>query len=87
MSDGQEDAPAPQGPAIDRRMLEALVCPMTHGTLSYDAERQELISKAAHWPTRSATASRSCWKKRRGSSTEAGPGCAWRGLLCVFRER
>jgi uncharacterized protein YbaR (Trm112 family) len=35
-------------PAIDRRMLEALVCPMTHGTLSYDAERQELISKAAH---------------------------------------
>jgi hypothetical protein len=29
-------------------MLEALVCPMTHGTLSYDAERQELISKAAH---------------------------------------
>jgi hypothetical protein len=34
--------------AFDRRMLEALVCPMTHGTLSYDAERQELVSKAAH---------------------------------------
>jgi uncharacterized protein YbaR (Trm112 family) len=33
---------------IDRRMLEALVCPMTHGTLTYDPERQELISKAAH---------------------------------------
>lgn len=33
---------------IDRRMLEALVCPLTHGTLSYDAERQELVSKAAH---------------------------------------
>ncbi|MGP1355577.1 Trm112 family protein [Roseicyclus sp.] len=29
-------------------MLEALVCPMTHGTLAYDAGRQELISKAAH---------------------------------------
>jgi uncharacterized protein YbaR (Trm112 family) len=33
---------------VDRRMLEALVCPMTHATLSYDAERGELISKAAH---------------------------------------
>jgi uncharacterized protein YbaR (Trm112 family) len=42
-----EDAPKRENP-IDRRMLEALVCPMTHGTLSYDAERQELISKAAH---------------------------------------
>ena len=29
-------------------MLEALVCPMTHAPLSYDAERQELVSKAAH---------------------------------------
>jgi hypothetical protein len=29
-------------------MLEALVCPMTHARLSYDAARQELISKAAH---------------------------------------
>jgi uncharacterized protein YbaR (Trm112 family) len=34
--------------AIDRRMLEALVCPNTHAPLSYDAERQELVSKAAH---------------------------------------
>ena len=33
---------------IDRRMLEALVCPLTHGPLTYDAERQELVSKAAH---------------------------------------
>ncbi len=33
---------------IDRRMLEALVCPVSHAVLSYDAERQELISKAAH---------------------------------------
>ncbi|RVT82125.1 Trm112 family protein [Rhodobacteraceae bacterium CCMM004] len=32
----------------DRRMLEALVCPQTHAPLSYDAERQELVSKAAH---------------------------------------
>ena len=32
----------------DRKMLEALVCPQTHGMLSYDAETQELVSKAAH---------------------------------------
>ncbi|MDJ0627985.1 MAG: Trm112 family protein [Rhodobacter sp.] len=29
-------------------MLEALVCPQTHAVLTYDAERQELVSKAAH---------------------------------------
>ncbi|WP_084860949.1 Trm112 family protein [Salibaculum halophilum] len=29
-------------------MLEALVCPQTHAVLSYDAQRQELVSKAAH---------------------------------------
>ncbi len=31
----------------DRRMLEALVCPVSQAVLTYDAERQELISKAA----------------------------------------
>ncbi len=35
-------------PSIDRRMLEALVCPVTQAPLSYDAQAQELISKAAH---------------------------------------
>lgn len=40
---GTEDRPHP----IDRKMLEALVCPRTGATLSYDAERQELISKVA----------------------------------------
>lgn len=34
--------------SFDRRMLESLVCPQTHALLSYDAERQELVSKAAH---------------------------------------
>lgn len=33
---------------IDRRMLEALVCPVTQAVLSYDAGRQELVSKAAN---------------------------------------
>lgn len=34
-------------PLFDRRMLEALVCPVTQAVLSYDAERQELLSRAA----------------------------------------
>jgi len=33
--------------AFDRRMLEILICPRTQTTLSYDAERQELVSKSA----------------------------------------
>ncbi|WP_084629551.1 Trm112 family protein [Jannaschia aquimarina] len=28
-------------------MLEALVCPQTHGPLTYDADRQELASRSA----------------------------------------
>ncbi|HCP81472.1 MAG TPA: hypothetical protein DIT67_07700 [Octadecabacter sp.] len=32
---------------FDRRMLEALVCPQTQGVLSYDADKQELVSKSA----------------------------------------
>ncbi|WP_127559728.1 Trm112 family protein [Nioella ostreopsis] len=32
---------------VDRKMLEALVCPVTQGTLSYDADAGELISRAA----------------------------------------
>ena len=31
----------------DRRMLEALVCPLTQSVLAYDADRQELVSRAA----------------------------------------
>ncbi|WP_281857900.1 Trm112 family protein [Litoreibacter halocynthiae] len=34
-------------PNFDRHMLEGLVCPVTQSTLSYDAEKQELVSKAA----------------------------------------
>lgn len=32
---------------FDRHMLEGLVCPVTQGVLSYDADRQELVSKSA----------------------------------------
>ena len=34
--------------SFDPKMLEALVCPQCQGRLTYDADRQELISKAAH---------------------------------------
>jgi len=39
---------AGHAPGFDRHMLESLVCPQTHAVLSYDAEAQVLISKAAH---------------------------------------
>jgi len=35
-------------PKFDRRMLEALICPRTHGRLEYDAENQELISRSGN---------------------------------------
>lgn len=39
------DSPQPR---CDRHMLEALVCPVTKGRLAYDADAQELVSRAAH---------------------------------------
>jgi len=39
-----QSAPTPE---IDPRLLEALVCPVTHGTLEYDREKGELISRSA----------------------------------------
>lgn len=52
MSDDIEPTDSPAEPArarplFDRHMLEALVCPLTHAVLQYDAEAQELISKRA----------------------------------------
>jgi uncharacterized protein YbaR (Trm112 family) len=37
------------GPAaeVDPRLLEILVCPVTHGTLEYDRAKNELISRSA----------------------------------------
>ena len=34
-------------PQIDPRLLEVLVCPVTHGPLVYNRARQELISPSA----------------------------------------
>ncbi len=36
------------GATFDRRMLEALICPVTHRTLTWDAARAELVSEGAH---------------------------------------
>jgi hypothetical protein len=42
-------------PAADPKLLELLVCPLTRTSLMYDAEKQELISRAARlaFPIRS----------------------------------
>lgn len=40
------EAERPAG-RIDPKLLEMLVCPLTKTTLEYDAERQELVSRAA----------------------------------------
>ena len=40
------DAPRAM-PEIDRRMLESLVCPVTHGPLEFHPETHELISRKA----------------------------------------
>jgi uncharacterized protein YbaR (Trm112 family) len=42
MSDNPTDAPE-----LDPRLLEILVCPVTHGRLIWDREARELISKGA----------------------------------------
>lgn len=39
------DRPIPR--AVDPKLLEILVCPLTKMTLEYDRERGELISRAA----------------------------------------
>jgi uncharacterized protein len=46
---GEAELPVPAREArrADPRLLELLVCPVTRAALSYDSERQELISRAA----------------------------------------
>lgn len=41
------DSTAGDGPRIDPKLLEILVCPLSKETLKYDAEAQELISRGA----------------------------------------
>jgi uncharacterized protein YbaR (Trm112 family) len=46
------DSPSDAGPPeiaveVDPRLLEILVCPVTHGPLEYDRGKGELISRSA----------------------------------------
>ena len=47
----QADSEQPEGgetqDAIDSRMLDLLVCPLTKGPLTFDRERCELVSRLA----------------------------------------
>ncbi len=51
MSDSDQpdkpQAPRSQGVAVDRRLLELLVCPITRQALDYRSDRQELVSRSA----------------------------------------
>lgn len=38
---------APYVAEVDPRLLEVLVCPVTHGKLDYDRTRGELVSRSA----------------------------------------
>ena len=40
-------AEPPTKGSVDPKLLELLACPLTKGPLEYDAEKQELISRAA----------------------------------------
>jgi uncharacterized protein len=39
--------PAELGQEVDPRLLEILVCPVTHGPREYDRARAELVSRSA----------------------------------------
>ena len=42
-----QDVPGPQDGEVDPRLLEVLVCPVTHGPLEFDRAKGELISRSA----------------------------------------
>jgi len=47
MTPDDKDKSAAAERGVDPKLLEVLVCPITKTSLDYDAERQELISRAA----------------------------------------
>ncbi len=53
-----DNMPAPSPRLTDPKLLELLVCPLTKGPLSYDAARQELVSRHARlaYPVRDGIA-------------------------------
>ena len=59
MTDAAPASPSPIAPTVDQpevdpRLLEILVCPVTHGPLAYDRGAGELVSRAARlaYPSR-----------------------------------
>jgi uncharacterized protein YbaR (Trm112 family) len=42
-----QDVPSLQDGEVDPRLLEVLVCPVTHGPLEFDRAKGELISRSA----------------------------------------
>ena len=42
-----QDVPSLQEGEVDPRLLEVLVCPVTHGPLEFDRAKGELISRSA----------------------------------------
>ena len=42
-----DESPRSDGADVDPRLLEILVCPVTHGPLVYDRAAGELVSKKA----------------------------------------
>jgi uncharacterized protein YbaR (Trm112 family) len=59
---------------VDPRLLEVLVCPVTHGPLEYDRERGELVSRSANlaYPIRDGTPIMLPEEARRLDEPEAG---------------
>ena len=43
----RSDAPMPDVPVIDPKLIGALVCPKTRGHVTYDRVKNELLSKKA----------------------------------------
>jgi uncharacterized protein YbaR (Trm112 family) len=59
---------------VDPRLLEVLVCPVTHGPLEYDRARGELVSRSANlaYPIRDGTPIMLPEEARRLDEPEAG---------------
>jgi hypothetical protein len=47
MSEPVATPPNDTAPEVDPRLLEILVCPVTHGPLEYDRAKAELVSRGA----------------------------------------
>ncbi|MBS0249734.1 MAG: Trm112 family protein [Proteobacteria bacterium] len=47
MTDDVDDSAPDDANAVDPKLLELLVCPLTKTRLVYDASKRELLSKAA----------------------------------------